>query len=133
MKIETKSSEQYHIESLSNKRYELLDKQHASWNEEKMDYDLEIPEIDELANEILKYIKLYRNNLTFEFIFDELTKLGQAPNLVYDDNGNFAITSAGIQEVTTELSDLAITSLVTKEQWKPTIREALDHYLDGDE
>jgi hypothetical protein len=56
--------------------------------------------------------------------------LGDAPNLLYDDNGHWSITSDGFQSVVTVPSDVETHFFIEKEKWKNTIREALDFYLD---
>jgi hypothetical protein len=118
------------IKKLSDYRYTFIDKMEESWNEEKEDFDVIPVEIDQLGEEILSKLKEHRNELKFEFIFDELTKLGQAPSLIYDDNAHFAITSDGCQTISEDLEDTEIYHFVNKEAWKDTIREALDYYLD---
>ena len=114
MNVETK------ILELSKKRYEFFD------NEEGDDINIDI-----LATEILKLLNEHRDELSFELIVDELTKLGQCPCLLYDDNGNFAMSGDGISEICEEPDDTSVVCFVKKEQWKPTIREALYYYLDN--
>jgi hypothetical protein len=130
-------SEQLQIEDLSKKREMLLDKRDASWNDEKDDwggYEYEPKEIDELAEEIERRIKEWRNLLSFEFIMEQLTMLGDAPNLLYDDNGHWAITGEGYQNVVTgEPADLETHFMIEAKHWKNTIREALNDYLDYEE
>lgn len=115
----------------STKRYEFIHKRNDSYNEETWQYEYDPPEIDQLGNLILKLIKEFRNDLEFEFIIEELTKLGQAPCLLYDDDGRFAIAGSGFQDIPEDGgSDINIVHFIEKELWKPTIREALNHYLD---
>lgn len=130
-----RSVEEIHIENLSKKRYEYIHQYNDSWDDEAGDYTIEEPkEIDELGDEIFKYIKLWKRSLPFEFIFEELTKLGHAPSLLYDDDGRFAIVSDGYQTVPIgEATDVEMGHLVKKERWKDSIREALDDYLNNDE
>jgi hypothetical protein len=66
-----------------------------------------------------------------DFILETLTMFGQAPNVIYDDNGLFAVSAAGYQAVVTgrEKIEGAMTVFVEKKQWKKTIRLALKHYL----
>lgn len=130
-----RSVEEIHIENLSKKRYEYIHQYNDSWDDEVEDYTIEEPkEIDELGDEILKYIKLWKRSLPFEFIFEELTKLGHAPSLLYDDDGRFAIVSDGYQTVPIgEATDVEMGHLVKKERWKDSIRGALDDYLNNDE
>lgn len=130
-----RSVEEIHIENLSKKRYEYIHQYNDSWDDEVEDYTIEEPkEIDELGDEILKYIKLWKRSLPFEFIFEELTKLGHAPSLLYDDDGRFAIVSDGYQTVPIgEATDVEMGHLVKKERWKDSIWGALDDYLNNDE
>lgn len=124
----------YQIESLSNLRYNYLDEYYTSWNEETNEYGEDEPkEIDELSNQILDSIKKWRNELSFEFIIEELTKLGWAPSLLYDDNGHFSIMSDGVQSVAKiDKEDMELIYFVKKDKWKDSIREALNDYLDNE-
>ena len=133
--MKNRSVEEIHIENLSKKRYELNDKYQNSWDPVAEKYTDEYPEkIDELAEEIFKYLKLWRRSLPFEFIFEELTKLGHAPNLLYDDDGRFAMVGDGYQTVPMgEAIDMEMGHFVKKERWKDSVHEALDDYLDDDE
>jgi hypothetical protein len=125
------TTEQLYIQKLSDKRYDYINEREDSWDEESGHYTVdENPDIDILAIQILEKIKEWRANLTFEFIFEELTKLGQAPCLLYDDNGHFAISGDGFCSVSTEIQDWEGFCSAEKDSWKNTIREALDYYLD---
>ena len=126
------------IESMNKFRYSLIHKRNAHWNDETFKYDKDgydktedEKKIDELAKEIERYIGLYHEQLPFEFIMEQLSNLGQAPNLLYDDNGNWAVTSEGFQSVVTgdEPEDVEMQFMVEGAYWKPTPREALLHYL----
>lgn len=134
--VRNRSVEEIHIENLSKKRYEYFGMEFPDWDFEKEDtlHPPEIEnEIDKLADEILKYLKVWRRALPFEFIFEELTKLGWAPCLLYDDNGNFAISDEGMQSISEDPNDQELFHFIKKDQWKPTIREALDYYLDEED
>lgn len=117
------------IESLNSQRNEFLDKRNDSYDEETMKYQYDPEEIDSLGDNIIELILAGKENLPFEFIMEQLTMLGQAPSLLYDDNGNFAISGDGMQEISTEPSDIWLSHFIKKDDWKPTIREALYHYL----
>lgn len=127
-----KSVEQNHIENLSKKRYEYVNMYENSYDEEKMKYTIEEPkEIDELGDNIYESLKKWRRQLSFEFIIEELTKLGQAPCLLYDDNGHFAVCGDGTQSVPFgDKSDIILAHFVEKDSWKDSPREALNSYLD---
>jgi len=67
------------------------------------------------------------NNITLEFLLEQLTETGACPGLINDDNGHWALSFTGIQEVNfgDEPSDLNTTFFVEKHEWKPTIKEAV--------
>ena len=121
------------IKNLSKKRYEFIKLRNDSWDTKLEKYTIEEPkEIDELSDTIYKLLFNGRNELPFEFIIDELTKLGQAPCLLYDDNGHFAITGDGMQSISVDIDDQELTHFIEKDMWKDTIREALDYYLNNE-
>lgn len=106
-----------------------------SWSYEKSDYTIPEPkEIDELAKEILSGIDTHKDELPVDFILESLTMLGEAPQVVYDDNGHFAITGDGVASVPMTDSGKfekteCFTAYVEPEMWHDTIRGALNHYL----
>jgi hypothetical protein len=126
--------------SMNNFRYSLIHKRNSHWNEiiGKYDYDTlkeDEEKIDELAVEIEKYIKMYFENLPFDFIMDQLANLGQCPNLLNDDNGHWAIACDGFQNVVMEdePEDVQTSFIVEAKQWKNTPSEALKYYLFNEE
>lgn len=133
-----KPIEQIQIENWSKRRYDLFGMEFPDWDTE-VEAELCPPEvqkeIDDLADQILDVIKRWRNALPFEFIFEELTKLGWAPCLLYDDNGRFCIDGGGMQSVCggEQAEDVELIHWAKKDMWKSTIREALNYYLDDDE
>ena len=82
-------------------------------------------------NIILK--KLKKGSLNTEEALQELTKIGYAPNLVYDDNGHWAVSFNGFQTLAIgdEPEDASITCFVEKEYWKKEIKEALIYALEN--
>ena len=126
-------SEQLQIAVLSNKRKDFLRVWQNSWNEERGDYEMKEPkEIDKLGEEIYSLLRKWKEFLTFEFIFEELASLGQCPCFLNDDNGHWAVTSDGYQEIAKDdkPQDLETHFLVEAKYWKNTPREALYYYLD---
>lgn len=93
--------------------------------------DFKNERIDEIEREIIYQIKSNYNLYSVDFIIETLTKFGQAPNIVYDDNGMFAVSGNGYQPVVIgdELIEGIVSVFVEKEQWFDTIRKALWHYL----
>lgn len=125
---------QNEILQMSNYRYDII---HSVNNHEYGDSTEEElrAKIDELAKTIESHIHLHFDSLPFEFIMEELSKLGQAPNLLYDDNGNWAVTSTGYQNVVygDEPEDVETHFFIEAKFWKPTPREALNYYLTYEE
>lgn len=123
------------IKNLSDKRQDLFNKYNESYDEEISEHTEEYPkEIDELGDEILGRIKLWKNSLSVEFILEELSKLGYATCLLYDDEGHWAISTDGVQTVVIgDPVDVSMNNFVEKDMWKDTIREAINYYLDIDE
>lgn len=130
---------QQEISDLIQEREGFLKTYHDSWDDNEGDfgdYTMEEPkEIDEIGEKILKGLKKHRDQLQVDFIIESLTMLGDAPQLIYDDNGHFAVTGSGFAPVPMTDSgkfeeDEQFMSVVGPEQWKDTIREALNHYLD---
>lgn len=124
------------IIELHNKRYELFDVLNADFaTEEEYEQRKEdlMPMIDQYADQIEDLIDSNFDDLTFEFIIEQLSNLGYAPNLLFDDNGNWAVVTQGFQNLVygDEPEDVHTTFFVHAEQWKPTPREALRHYLEN--
>ncbi len=76
-----------------------------------------IDEIEKIITDV--FIKNVAN-YEVDFILETLTKFGQAPNVMYDDNGLFAVSAAGYQPVVTGNQKIngALTVFVEKAQWK---------------
>ncbi len=87
--------------------------------------------VDEIKDQIMFVIKKDFDSFEVDFIIETLTSFGDGPNIVYDDNGLFAVSSDGMQPVVTgdEKIEGSLTIFVEAQQWKPSIREALKHYL----
>lgn len=124
------------IIKISDKRLKIYNEYQDSYSDEKEDYTINYPDIiDVYENDILDIIKKNHNKLKVEFIIEELTKLGQAPNILYDDNGHFAITSEGWQSLSSnydkedDRDDIQLGFEIKKDKWFNTIREALTNYL----
>ncbi len=122
------------LEHLVARRKEHLNRYEKSYDDIKDVYTINEPkEIDEIADEIIDYILKHKDDIEFEVIIETLTHIGSSPNLLYDDNGNFAITSDGIQSISfgDEPTDIETSFHVEKEHWFPTIRKALNHFLES--
>lgn len=113
-------------------RNEFLNKYMESFNEDTFKFEMEEPsEIDEYEDKIVQELINNSNKLPFDFILEQLTHLGMAPSVIYDDNGHFAVSSDGMQEIPMEKegSTIGLTTIVKKEQWKDSPREALENFL----
>jgi len=118
------------IDAMNKFRYSLLKTLNEEKNTPEKREDLDY-KIDELAKEIEKYIKLYFDQLPIDFIMEQLANLGQCPNLLNDDNGHWAVTCDGYQNVVfgDEPADVETSFFVVAKDWKNTPREALLTYL----
>lgn len=72
---------------------------------------------------------------TAEQMLDGLEALvagGDCPGIVNDDNGHWAVTGAGMQNVVCgdEPQDVNTTFYVEASMWKNSLREAIEAYLD---
>jgi len=111
------------IEDLISRRSVIID-----INEEKECEDDTV--VDQLAKEILTKIYDNRDNLAVDFILESLTHLGWAPCLIYDDNGHWAISEDGVSSVSMkENDDTYISHHSEQSDFRDTIREAVNHYL----
>ena len=83
---------------------------------------------------IMKAFKDNHEAYPVDFIIETLTHFGQALNLIYDDNGHFAVSVSGFQPISTTSEAFSgdYYVFVEKEQWFDTIRKALWHYLNSD-
>lgn len=59
---------------------------------------------------------------------EQKAEAGSSPALLNDDNGHWAVSFAGFQEVPfgDEPQDIATTFIVEKAQWRKTVRSAID-------
>ena len=116
---------------LSDKREAYIKKREASWNEKTGKYNQDSEDaIDKLAEAIMGRIQEDFLSLPFDFILEELTKLGDAPSLIYDDDGHWAIPSSSFGAAVLDKSDdYSVTFFVDKDQWFDSPRAALKHYI----
>ncbi len=98
---------------------------------ENVNYDINV--LEKIDSRIINQLKFNGVILEIDYILETLTKLGFAPNLVYDDNGLFGVSSDGFQQVVTgdEKVTEPITICVEENIWCPTIREAVMTYING--
>jgi hypothetical protein len=124
------------INIIIKKRKEFYDLYQESYDENTYKYKMEEPkEIDSLGNEVRNIILKNKEMLPIDFIIESLTQLGEAPNILYDDNGFFAVTADAFQDVSFQDDpiDMNMTLFISKDKWKKTMREALIHYLTEDD
>jgi len=123
---------QEQIQDLSKRRDGFLQIREDSWNPKTNKYEVDDKEIDKLGDQIFSLLKIHKDDFPLEFIIEQLTKLGHAPNLLYDDNGHFALVGDGYQSIADGISDVELQFFVEKENWKNSVREALNEYLDSE-
>lgn len=132
---------------LISERQVFLDKEHHYYDQftddelgsdDLKEYDQD-PKCEELRLKILDFIVNNHQQLTIESIFEGLTSIGDCPNLLYDDDGNFAVGNSGVQSFNLETNKKSSDRLdfkgiwfLKKKDWKPTIREAIQAYFERD-
>lgn len=73
------------------------------------------------------------NKISVEYVLEQLSDMGHCPALIFDDNGHWAVTSAGVQDVSLEEgpSDISTCFFIEAHEWKNTVREAVLYYLEN--
>ena len=127
------------ISHLCNERYNVLSELEVLSENQNQDdtenLNILIEEMDNrvdfLGDQILKALIENVETLEFDFIFEQLSKLGSCPNLLNDDNGNWAVVTDGFQTLAygDEPCDVDTHFSVPANNWKTTPRKALIHYL----
>lgn len=115
------------ILELSKLRYEIILNEAVGFNNPENE-----KKIDEYADQIADLLKKGFDNLEFEFIVEQLSHLGDSPNLLYDDNGMWIVSCDGYQSVVTEspVDKFETCFLIeNKNAWANNPREALRYYL----
>jgi hypothetical protein len=93
-------------------------------------------ELDANRNEILVLLKS-TGKIPFEDLFTALTEMGYAPALVFDDNGQFAVSCEGVSTVVTNYTadkrngETTITVIIGGTQWRPSVLSAMDAAVDA--
>lgn len=119
------------ILGLQKLRSELLNKQDEEVKDIIENYDITI---DNLTTQILDLIKPNIDKLDFDFIMEQLSHLGWCPNLLYDDNGHWAVSADGYQNVVSGdvPEDIETHFYIEAEDWKNSPKEALYKFLHDD-
>ena len=119
------------VKQLLNKRNPKVDIFYSdSLNKEN------VKQLDSIDKEILYLLKniSYEEFFHTDFVIETLTKLGHDIDVVYDDNGNFAILSCIFAPlINTDSDDIeTFTKVYVNENdfWSPTIKEAIRIYLE---
>lgn len=93
---------------------------------------LDESKIDELAGKIEQSIKDNFTDLASDFILDSLTHLGCCPQLIYDDNGHWAVVediNCPVPLEEGEYVDNIYIVIKDKNSWQDTIRKAVKYYI----
>jgi len=87
--------------------------------------------VDEYAVKINEHLKQYIDELDPDFVLDSVTHLGCWPQLIYDDDGHWAVSEEGISNVidTTKETYQQTTTVSDNKSWKDNIRDAVKYYI----
>lgn len=124
----------------------MIENRNIFYNENVGDEDLTFVENAPFYNklglidiDIIKNININKESLSIDFILESLSKLGWAPNIIYDDNGMWAVTDEGMQEIILDDENVEDDSnseeqefyfYVKRTNFKSTIKDALYYYLE---
>lgn len=98
---------------------------------EKPKNDADEPRPMMIQKIIIDRIKRDPNCMEVDQIIEIMTRFGADPQLVYNDNGQFAVSESATQTgpVGADKFTGYINVPVKKNMWKKNIREALNHYI----
>lgn len=121
------------LEQLIFERGKLIEGRNKTYNKETHSYKDEgvyDKELDINQNNIFSFINDNFDEIFIEDILLAGDHCGHAPCLLSNDNGSWAITCSGMQNISMDPSwDFEGTFFVEKEEWFPTIREAIKQYV----
>lgn len=114
-------------------RCDLLERANREDAPDELYKELE-PEIDKFQEEILELIKTNFDILEFDFVMEQLSHLGWCVNLLNDDNGHWAVTCDGYQNLVygDEPEDVETHFFVEAKEWQNSPKDALYKFLQED-
>jgi hypothetical protein len=131
--------------AMRQKYFDARDVYYSQYSDEELGSDdfIDYPEdshVEQLRLDILELIDKHNKELSVEDILEALTSIGDAPSLLYDDNGNFAVGGDGTQNIDmfndskkdNDEANFHGTWWLKNKDWKHTIREAIEAYLTRD-
>jgi len=101
-----------------------------------LEHGIDAPDkIDALAKRIHDLLTQNVETLPFDFMLEQLARLGFPIAVLNDDNGNWAVVADGYQSATfgDDAMDVDTHFWVSARHWKPTLREALKFFLEDEE
>lgn len=66
-------------------------------------------------------------------ILEDLVNSGKCISVVFDDNGNWAISDIGTLSIGNSSDEVCITNIVLRKYFQPTLEKALIYYLTENE
>jgi hypothetical protein len=91
--------------------------------------------VNALAKRIHDLLTQNVETLPFDFVLEQLARLGFPIAVLNDDNGNWAVVADGYQSAAfgDNAMDVDTHFWVSARHWKPTLREALRFFLEDEE
>lgn len=120
------------LNDLISERKKISKARDLTWDEDEVKYGNEYhEEYDTNRDLIFILIKENFDTLSLEDILEAYSHTGGAPCLIYDDDGNWAITTEGYQSINLEDTpqDLDASFFIEARFFKPNIREALKYWF----
>lgn len=123
------------LDQLIFERGKLIEGRNKTYNEKTNRYEDDGAydrELDQNADAIFTFIRDNFDNVFIEDILLAGDHCGHAPCLLSNDNGSWTVTCSGMQNISMDPSwDFEGTFFVEKDEWFPTIREAVLRYVNG--
>ena len=121
------------LEKLIFERKQLIDVRSKTFNKDKCKYENDYnDEFRENANKIYRFIDENFDNIFIEDILTATDHCGIAPCLINNDNGTWAITGTGAQNISIDSDewDFEGTFFVEEGEWRDTVRGAVRAFID---
>lgn len=122
------------LEKLIEARKKITQRHNELYRKDKKTHDLKFKERMKEYNDnrdlIIKFLDKNFDKLPVDIILEALSQLGQDNSVIYDDEGNWAISQTNFSSVRLKKSlDYEFHGFIESKCFKSTIRKALRYFL----
>lgn len=121
------------LQTLINERKVLIEARNKTYNNKLHKYEDDYnDEFRSNENAIYTFIDKNFDDILIEDILNATDHCGLAPCLINNDNGMWAITGTGMQNISIDSDawDFEGSFFVEKDEWRDTVREAVRSFID---